>query len=154
MGTIIGWDIGGAHLKGVRVEDGVIAKAVLVPCPLWQGLEKLEMAFSKARRGLGPATRHAATMTGELADIFASRAEGVETLTSVAMRCLDAEIGIYAGPAGFVPFERVSDHIADIASANWHASARFAARELGNGLFVDMGSTTTDLVALADGKVD
>ena len=53
-----------------------------------------------------------------------------------------------------VPFERVSDHIADIASANWHASARFAARELGNGLFVDMGSTTTDLVALADGKVD
>ena len=154
MGTIIGWDIGGAHLKAVRVEDGVIAKAVLVPCPLWQGLDKLEMAFSKARRGLGPATRHAATMTGELADIFASRAEGVETLTRVAMRCLDAEIGIYAGPAGFVPFERVSDHIADIASANWHASARFAARELGNGLFVDMGSTTTDLVALADGKVD
>ena len=51
------------------------------------------------------------------------------------------------------PLRRVSDHIAEIASANWHASARFVAARLGNGLFVDMGSTTTDLIALADGEV-
>ena len=49
MGMLIGWDIGGAHLKGVRVEDGVITKAVQLPCPLWQGLDKLEMQPSRRR---------------------------------------------------------------------------------------------------------
>lgn len=154
MGMLIGWDIGGAHLKGVRVEGGVVTRAIQLPCPLWQGLDKLDAAFSKALRSLGSAARHAATMTGELADIFATRSEGVQRLARVAAENLDAEmLVIYAGPSGFVPIGRVSDHINEIASANWHASARFAAERLGNGLFVDMGSTTTDLIALADGKV-
>jgi probable H4MPT-linked C1 transfer pathway protein len=153
MSTIIGWDIGGAHLKGVRVKNGFITRAVQLPCPLWQGVDKLEATFSKARRSIGSASRHCATMTGELADIFPSRAEGVETLARIAARCLDASnIEIYAGPAGFVPIDDVSDHVNDIASANWHASARWAAGSLRNGLFVDMGSTTTDLVALANGE--
>ncbi|MBV9567548.1 MAG: H4MPT-linked C1 transfer pathway protein [Hyphomicrobiales bacterium] len=154
MRTVIGWDIGGAHLKGVRVENGVVTRAVQLPCPLWQGLDKLDVAFSKAHRVLGSATRHAATMTGELADIFATRAEGVEKLARGAAANLDAEkVVIYAGPAGFVPVGRVREHIGEIASANWHASARFVAQKLACGLFVDMGSTTTDLIAIANGEV-
>src|SRR5689334_13678007 len=150
MGMVIGWDIGGAHLKGVRVEGGVVTGAIQLPSPLWQGLGTLEAAFSKARRSLGSNARHAATMTGELADIFATRSEGVQTLARAAAQSLDDEkLMIYAGPSGFVPVGRVGDHIGEIASANWHASARFVAGRVGHGLFVDMGSTTTDLIALA-----
>ena len=153
MGTVIGWDIGGAHLKGVRVEGGVVTGAIQLPSPLWQGLDTLDAAFLKARRSLGSNARHAATMTGELADIFATRSEGVQTLARVAAQSLDGDkLMIYAGPSGFVPIGRVRDHIGEIASANWHASARFVAGRLGHGLFVDMGSTTTDLVALVDGR--
>src|SRR6202012_2059683 len=43
-------------------------------------------------------------------------------------------------------------HVEDIASANWHASAALAARH-GDGLFVDIGSTTTDIIPLPDGAV-
>jgi len=151
---VIGWDIGGAHLKAVRVENGKIVRAAQVPSPLWLGLDKLDAAFAQARRKVGPGARNCVTMTGELADVFASRAEGVEALTRIAMRCLDdAGLAIYAGEAGFVAAADLPRHIAEIASANWHASARWAAASVGSGLFVDIGSTTTDLVPLANGQV-
>ena len=36
----------------------------------------------------------------------------------------------------------------DLAAANWAASAALLAREIGDCLFVDMGSTTTDLIPI------
>jgi probable H4MPT-linked C1 transfer pathway protein len=154
MGTVIGWDIGGAHLKAARVENGVITHAVQLPSPLWLGLDKLETAFARACRMLGPSPRHAVTMTGELADVFASRAEGVERLADIASRRLDpADVGFYAGPAGFLERHDLAGHVSEIASANWHASAQWAGNSLREGLFVDMGSTTTDLVAFRNGEV-
>jgi len=154
MDAITGWDIGGAHLKAVRVEDGVVTQAVQLPCPLWLGLDQLEAAFAKAVRRIGGSARHAVTMTGELADIFPSRAEGVRSLARIAADCLGAgDLKVYAGPEGFLGGGDLADHVASIASANWHASARWATRALRHGLFVDMGSTTTDLIPLSDGKV-
>ena len=40
-----------------------------------------------------------------------------------------------------------------MASANWLASASFAAQKIGTGLFVDIGSTTTDILLLQAGQV-
>lgn len=154
MSIVIGWDIGGAHLKGVRVERSVVTGAIQLPSPLWQGFGALDAAFARASHKLGLAAYHAVTMTGELADVFATRSEGVQTLARLAAEKLGREkLMIYAGPSGFVPLGRIRDHIGEIASANWHASARFAALRHGDGLFVDMGSTTTDLVAFARGNV-
>src|SRR5436305_1575238 len=34
-GSVIGWDVGGAHLKAARVEDGRVVDVVQLPCPLW-----------------------------------------------------------------------------------------------------------------------
>ena len=42
-------------------------------------------------------------------------------------------------------------HADAIASANWHASAALAATAIEEALFLDMGSTTTDIVPLAGG---
>jgi probable H4MPT-linked C1 transfer pathway protein len=41
-----------------------------------------------------------------------------------------------------------------VASANWHASARFVARHRPQALFIDIGSTTTDIVPLRGGQVE
>ncbi|MGH6793855.1 MAG: hypothetical protein ACREDH_01290, partial [Methylocella sp.] len=38
MQNIIGWDVGGAHLKAARVENGIITQAAQIACPLWLGL--------------------------------------------------------------------------------------------------------------------
>ncbi len=154
MSTIIGWDIGGAHLKAARVESGIVTGAVQLPSPLWLGVDKLATAFAHAARAMGASARHAVTMTGELADIFASRAEGVQDLARIAWDCLgDVDILFYGGPAGFLRIGELENHVGEVASANWHASARWAAHALQEGLFVDMGSTTTDLVGFRDGEV-
>src|SRR5690606_36695508 len=42
----------------------------------------------------------------------------------------------------------------EVASANWHATAALVAGLKGNALFVDMGSTTTDIIAVRDSRVE
>lgn len=154
MTAVIGWDIGGAHLKGARAEDGRIVAAVQVAAPLRLGLERLKQSFAEARGKLGAAPVHAITMTGELADTFASRAEGVQSLTAVAVRELaPAEVIVYAGRAGFVRPAAANDHVADIASANWHATAALVGTIERTALLMDMGSTTTDIIPIVDGRV-
>jgi probable H4MPT-linked C1 transfer pathway protein len=92
-------------------------------------------------------------MTGELCDIFSTHAEGVAALAALARRRLSSSIHFYAGRAGFVPYDRAADHATDIASANWHASAAAAAVVHPHALFADVGSTTTDLIPIANGRV-
>jgi len=154
MTDIIGWDIGGAHLKAVRLRpDGHVMAVVQLPCPLWRGLEHLELAVVEAMETLGHAGQHAITMTGELADIFPNRYEGVIRIVETMRRRLPGTaLQVFSGVRGFVAAEEVSRHATEIASANWLASAQFAAGKIGNGVLVDMGSTTTDIVLLQNGS--
>lgn len=152
MPDIIGWDIGGAHLKAARLEGGLIVDVVQIACPLWLGLDQLYKAFDEAKARLGVADINVATMTGELSDAFADRASGVAAISEAALRAL-GRVKIYAGPLGFVAADAASENVAVIASANWHASATFVARHVGEALFVDMGSTTTDVISLKDSLV-
>ncbi|HTJ02666.1 MAG TPA: hydantoinase/oxoprolinase family protein, partial [Methylovirgula sp.] len=154
MASIIGWDIGGAHLKAARLENGHIVNVVQIASPLWQGIGELHYALDQARELLGPADRHAATMTAELADAFADRTEGVTKVAEIAEAALGTEnLRFYAGHAGLVRPDAVATQTEAIASANWHASAALVARHFSDAIFADMGSTTTDLIPVRDGKV-
>ena len=154
MRSVIGWDVGGAHLKAARAEDGRIVEAIQVASPLRGGLDRLAQAFAEVKARIGAAHLHAVTMTAELADTFASRAEGVGALAALSVRELaPAQVSLYAGRAGFVAPQDASRHVEDIASANWFASATLAARGVRTALLVDVGSTTTDLVPVVDGAV-
>jgi probable H4MPT-linked C1 transfer pathway protein len=152
MPDIIGWDIGGAHLKAARLEGGVIIDVVQIACPLWLGLDQLYTAFDEAKARLGVADINVATMTGELSDAFADRASGVAGISEAALRAL-GPTQVYAGALGFVAAEGAAQNVATIASANWHASATLVARHVDEALFVDMGSTTTDIVPLKNNWV-
>ncbi len=152
MPGTIGWDIGGAHLKAARVEDGQVVEVVQIACPLWLGLDQLHQAFAEAKATLGSVPHHVATMTGELSDAFPNRQTGVASIAAAAARELGS-VQFYAGPQGFVAADQVVAHADAVASANWHASAAFAARQVPDGLFVDVGSTTTDIIPLQESKV-
>ncbi len=154
MSIVIGWDIGGVHLKAARAESGRIVKVVQLAAPLRGGVELLAAAFARAKTELGRAQRHVATMTGELADTFSTRAEGVQCLAALAARELNGTpLSIYAGPAGYVPPEAAHKYAGQVASANWHACASLVAARCRDALFIDMGSTTTDVIPVAGGKV-
>ncbi len=152
MAVVVGWDIGGAHLKAARAENGRVTEAIQLAAPLRLGLERLSESFVEASARMGRADCHAVTMTGELADTFSSRAEGVVSLTATAAREL-GDILLYAGRAGFVKPVDAARNVADIASANWLASASVVAKGLGSALLMDLGSTTTDIIPIANGAV-
>lgn len=151
----IGWDLGGAHLKAARLDaSGAVDRVFQAACPLWRGLDHLHAAIAAATTDLGSAPRHAITMTGEMADLFPSRDAGVLELAAAMRRHLPtATLEFYAGDRGFVVEAAVAAHSGAIASANWQASAALVAARLPAALFVDIGSTTTDLIAVAGGQV-
>jgi probable H4MPT-linked C1 transfer pathway protein len=65
----------------------------------------------------------------------------------------DADLAIYAGEAGFIAPRAVGRRVREIASANWHASVCYAATRGDSGLFIDVGSTTTDVIPFAEGRI-
>ena len=153
---VVGWDIGGAHVKAARLRNGELLDAAQWPCPLWLGLQHLEQVLVAAQaRWPGLAgCEHAVTMTGELVDLFEHREEGVRKIAAVLAAQLP-QPRFFAGDAGWCSAGQAAALWPQIASANWlatagHAAQVFAPRE---GLLVDIGSTTTDLIAFRAGRV-
>jgi probable H4MPT-linked C1 transfer pathway protein len=154
MSRVIGWDIGGAHLKAALLEGENILKVMQIPCELWRGLDRLELALSMVLVDFeGKGAQHAITMTGELVDLFENRHHGVIEIANLSERILGKNTQFYAAGHGFVPLKRVSECAERIASFNWHASASWLAKHVENALFVDIGSTTTDIISIVDGEV-
>ena len=152
--TVMGWDLGGANLKLARVEAGRVVDVAQIPCPVMQDRGKFDAALEAAMPLVPAGAVNAVTMTGELSDVFADRTEGVAYLVAMMRRALPGQtLRVYGGRAGFLAAEDAAAHVSDIASANWHATAALAASRVRDGLLVDIGSTTTDLVPFREGGV-
>ena len=153
--VLIGWDIGGAHVKACRMERGEVVAVAQWSCPLWQGIEHLRQALAQAA-ARWPDLEHAAhavTMTGEMVDRFEHREDGVRSIAgSFAERFAAARF--YAGDAGWCRANDAARLWPQIASANWLACVRHCAQVLqrDSGVLVDIGSTTTDMIAFHRGN--
>lgn len=151
----IGWDIGGAHLKAVQID--AMTKVVAVSqiyCPLWRGMHELDLAVDKALAEFNDdknIATHFVTMTGELADIFPDRHAGVIKIAQFISQKLSGKVLFYAGEKGFVSMDAVEANTANIASMNWLASVQYLAKNVQQALFLDIGSTTTDLALIDNG---
>ncbi len=144
--TTIGLDVGGAHLKVARVEDGRVVSVRQIACPLWEGIERLDAALREAGTMIGGADVYAATMTGELTEIFESREAGVVAIIERLRERL-GELRIFMGLKGFSSPEAAIGDPLSVASANFMATAQAIARMRPHALLIDIGSTTTDIVA-------
>jgi probable H4MPT-linked C1 transfer pathway protein len=130
---VIGIDVGGANLKVVG-DDGVH----IHPCPLWKKapLEELLRSYRKEEA--------AVVMTGELADCFESKQDGIRWIVSTVKRVFpDAR---FYGIDG--SFHR--EAVPELAAANWLISAEYLLPRYPEMLLLDMGTTTTDLIPLYD----
>jgi len=138
---ILGLDIGGANTKAAS-SDGLFTESVYLP--LWKGAP-LEEVLCSIARSQPQAEAVAVVITGELADCFSCKREGLERLMGSVKRSFSVP-AYFWGTGGF----GWSD-ILELAAANWSASAAFLGREEGDCLFVDMGSTTTDIIPILEG---
>src|SRR5512137_1580111 len=107
---MIGWDIGGAHVKAAVINSaGEIIAVYQQPCPLWKGLDQLRNAVLRTLDEVsGWHCRHAVTMTGELVDLFEDRDDGVKQIISTMTELLpDRRCLLFAGLEGFVESEQI-----------------------------------------------
>ncbi|KAF2989822.1 H4MPT-linked C1 transfer pathway protein [Methylocystis sp. MJC1] len=153
MTAIIGWDIGGAHVKAARAENGRLVAVTQRACAPHLGLANLEAPIRETLKELGQATHHRVTMTAELSDAFEDRMSGVVSVAAIAAREIGGDALFYAGARGFVARQQIRVAAEAVASANWRASAELVAQNCAESLFIDMGSTTTDLVPIRGGRV-
>ena len=151
----VGWDIGGAHLKMACVDPkGEITHIEQVATPLWRGLEQLERVFPVTVNKLPEGARsHVVTMTAELVDIFKDRNAGVSALINLCKKNLGQDLRLYASHNGILELDSLQSELDQLASTNWHASAVFIASRIASGIFVDVGSTTTDIIPFSQNKV-
>lgn len=147
---LIALDIGGAALKAADGRGWAHAEAFA----LWREWRRLPEALARILRAAG-ARRVVATMTGEIADCYPSRAAGVAHIVeSLVAAAGDADVGIYLVEGTLVAPAIAVGRPLDAAASNWHALARLAAARAPapRSLLVDIGSTTTDIVSLVDGR--
>ena len=150
--TWLGLDVGGANLKAALAGG----PALSMPFELWKRPEGLGPALAGLVAALPRFDRIALTMTAELCDCYATKAEGVQAvLDAILYASKGRPVSVWCIDGRFHGVESVRDQPRLAAASNWLALAVRAARliPLGPGLLIDIGSTTADLIPLSDGKV-
>lgn len=180
---VIAWDVGGANTKaawlplvpgeGAGSPQGAgasLAGLVTARCYLevWREPEALSARLRELAACLPPAAAMALTMTAELSDVFRTKVEGVGQVIAAVraafpdtpLSVLDVEGQLVAADAicGSEAFRLGSDAFprADLlpfAAANWVATASLVAAWLPAAVLMDVGSTTTDIVPVAGGRL-
>jgi len=117
---VLGWDIGGAHLKVALVDHhGKVIQAMQLPCALWRGRHELVTAMQQVLKILDvEPVLNVVTMTGELVDLFPNRQTGVIEIKDIVVRILGDKVWFYAGVLGFVSMDKVASSALNIASMN------------------------------------
>src|SRR6185503_15044629 len=96
----------------------------------------------------------AVTMTAELADCFVTKREGVAfVLDAFSTAFPEVEPWVYGVDGRFRSTEAARQRPLEVASANWMASATLVARTFPDAVFLDAGSTTTDVIPIVGGHV-
>ncbi len=149
-----GWlalNVGGANIKAAH-ESGA---SRIVPFELWRSPSHLPSVLQSLFASVPPFGRIALTMTAELCDCYATKAEGVRHVLDATAIASTARLKVvWCIDGQFRDFPGVLARPELAAAANWLALAEVAARTMSGagGLLIDIGSTTTDIVALGHGR--
>jgi probable H4MPT-linked C1 transfer pathway protein len=166
--TILGLDIGGANIKAAD-ETG---RAASRPFAIWRNPERLKDEIAAILVQFPEVESVAVTMTAELADCFTTKAEGVqfilESINTVVGSFLShralsatmpatvnhAPVMVWTTEGQFFEVEKAREMTEKVAAANWHALTTWCGKfaPAGASLLVDIGTTTTDMIPLMDGK--
>ncbi len=137
-----GVDIGGANIKVYRGSSG---KAETHYFPMWLEWKNLETFL----RDLNLRGKTGVVITAELADSFSSKEEGIKYIVSISERVFDEVFFIDLDGN----LKREIDDPLNFSASNWVASVKFLAEKYGTFIFADMGSTTTDVIPVVNGKI-
>lgn len=147
--TVMGCDIGGANLK---LADG-FGHCAARTFPMWLTPHELASTLRDmfTEYAMTEDTHLAVTMTGELADCFATRRVGVQQiLDQVEQAFAPEKTHIYAVGNQWLSIDEARKAAWSVAASNWHALATWIGSlpEHSVDLVLDIGSTTVDIIPM------
>ncbi len=158
---IMGLDVGGAHtdaaLVRLRDEGMVVEDTERIYLPLWKkrNHHRLERLIRKLARRWRP-DAIGLTMSGELADAFPTRKDGVKFIVKATRRATRRDVFVVTSEGELVDPEEAIAEWRKVAGANWRASSELLASVHGEDedfVFCDFGSTTLDIIPIMEGEV-
>ena len=155
---IAGFDIGGANtdLAIIDFEKGEI-KNIEVDfeyLPMWSNNDDLSHVLIELIEKICPVSEIDAvgiSMTAELVDAYDTKKDGVLDVVRKCEETFTCPIA-YVGVDGMLSKEEIEKTPLKAAAANWIATAQIATLISDNCIFIDTGSTTTDIIPIRDAK--
>jgi (4-(4-[2-(gamma-L-glutamylamino)ethyl]phenoxymethyl)furan-2-yl)methanamine synthase len=154
--TVIGWDIGGVNTKAARVSGGIALAARNERFEIQLAPASIAARLTSLATELGGATTdaHAITMTAELSQFFRTKREGVVWVLDAVERAFPhARTLVYAVDGRFLDLRAARDTPLAVAASNWAATAGLLATCIADAILIDVGTTTTDIIPIAGGRV-
>ena len=155
---IAGFDIGGANtdLAVIDFEDGEIKNIEVdfAYLPMWSDNGELSRVLLELIDSICPVSEIDAvgiSMTAELVDAYDTKKEGVLDVVEKCEKTFECPIA-YVGIDGMLSKDEIERTPLKAAAANWVATAQIATLISDNCIFIDTGSTTTDIIPIKDGK--
>ena len=152
----LGWDIGGAYVKAAVVEAADGERSVRTasrPFEIWRDKHALPDVLRAMAAELPPPDPVAVTMTAELSDVFRTKREGVSFVLDAVLAVTRAPVRVFTTRGELVAPDVARAAPLDAAASNWVATAQLVGRFVPEVILVDIGSTTTDVIPVMDGRV-
>jgi (4-(4-[2-(gamma-L-glutamylamino)ethyl]phenoxymethyl)furan-2-yl)methanamine synthase len=156
--AFLGWDIGGVNTKAARLQgcsDGSALRSVSLPYEVQREPQALGPTLLSAARQLGaePTDAHAVTMTAELSQAFRTKREGVAFVLDALEAAFPPDrLHVYTVDGRFVSPRDARTEPRAVAASNWAATANWVARWAPTCVLLDIGTTSTDLIPIVNGK--
>lgn len=155
---IAGFDIGGANtdLAIIDFDENGNVKNIQTDfeyLPMWSQNEELDVTLVNLIENICPVDEIDAvgiSMTAELVDAFETKTEGVIDIATTCEKLFDIPIA-YIGLNGVLSLEDLIKNPLDVAAANWKATSQIVGKIEKDCIFVDTGSTTTDIIPIKNG---
>ncbi len=145
----VGIDVGGANTK-IATSDGFVDS---IYAPLWKNktilydvLSEVKQKFEAGIEAVG------VVMTGELCDCFETKREGVLHIKKALSTAFET-LKFFDSNCGFKDGSEVDKDPLSFASTNWLASSKLISEQYEDAIFVDIGSTTTDVIPIVSGEI-
>ena len=155
---IAGFDIGGANtdlaiidFEGEEIRNIEVDFAYL---PMWSNNDDLSRVLVELIESICPISEIDAvgiSMTAELVDAYDTKKDGVLDVVKKCEETFDCPIA-YVGVDGMLSREEIERTPLKAAAANWISTAQIATLISDNCIFIDTGSTTTDIIPIKDGS--
>ena len=154
---VAGFDIGGANtdLAVIDFEEDEIKNIEVdfAYLPMWSNNDDLSKVLVELIENICPVGEIDAvgiSMTAELVDAYNTKKDGVLDVVAKCEQTFDCPIA-YVGIDGMMSKEEIEKTPLKAAAANWIATAQIATLISDNCIFIDTGSTTTDIIPIKDG---